>query len=68
MESNKIEALKIYLFKSSINFTLSIEITFEIIHWFLKYHVYVRFRKRKERETKNKAESNKKGSLRYTKH
>ena len=51
------EALKIYLFKSSINFTRSIEITFEIIHWFLKYHVYVRFRKR---ETKNRAESNKK--------
>ena len=47
MERNKIEALKIYLFKSSINFTLSIEITFEIIHWFLKYNVYVRFRKRR---------------------
>ena len=47
MERNKIEALKIYLFKSSINFTLSIEITFEIIHWFLKYIVYVRFRKRR---------------------
>ena len=44
------EALKIYLFKSSINFTRSIEITFEIINGFLKYNVYVRFRKRKERQ------------------
>ena len=61
------EALKIYLFKSSINFTRSIEITFEIINGFLKYNVYVRFRKRKERQ-RIKQKVIKKGFLRYTKH